>query len=87
MPLQLWVQAARAGLTIREIPIRLIYNDPNRYFGGDLDDHHIRLMHYVNVIKTEMGGFHCDCFEDMDKQAAHRKIASYCARCYADPSC
>ena len=38
MPLQLWIQAARADLRVVEIPVRLIYKDPNRTFGGDLDD-------------------------------------------------
>ena len=38
MPLQLWVQAARAGLRIREIPVRLIYKDLHRQFGGSLDN-------------------------------------------------
>ena len=33
-PLQLWPQAYAAGLRITEIPVRLIYNDPTRHFGG-----------------------------------------------------
>jgi dolichol-phosphate mannosyltransferase len=37
-PMQFWVQAARHGLRIQEIPVRLIYNDPDRSFGGPLDD-------------------------------------------------
>src|SRR5574340_1104068 len=32
-PIQFWVQAVRAGLRIREIPIKLIYHDPTRRFG------------------------------------------------------
>jgi hypothetical protein len=84
MPLQVWVQAVRAGLRIREIPVKLIYNDPKRHFGGVLDDAHSRLKHYVTVLKDEMGEFHCDCFEDPEKLASHRKIAEFCARCYAD---
>lgn len=55
MPLQLWVQAARLGLRIREIPVRLIYNDPNRYFGGSLDDADVRLLYYYDVLIHELG--------------------------------
>jgi len=52
-PLQLWPQVAAASLRVREIPVRLIYNDPNRSFGGELDDANIRLAHYRHV-------FHCE---------------------------
>lgn len=54
MPLQLWVQAADRGLRIREIPVRLIYNDPNRHFGGNLDDPDARLEHYLDVLTREL---------------------------------
>ena len=54
MPMQFWVQAARAGLRIRELPVRLIYNDPSRHFGGILDDPAIRLQHYLEVFHTEL---------------------------------
>lgn len=54
MPMQFWAQAARAGLRIVELPIRLIYNDPNRHFGGLLDDPAARLRHYVDVFEAEV---------------------------------
>jgi dolichol-phosphate mannosyltransferase len=54
MPMQFWVQAARAGLRVRELPVRLIYNDPARHFGGLLDDPAIRLQHYLEVLETEL---------------------------------
>ena len=38
MPLELWVQAAAAGLRIIELPVPLIYLDEKRSFGGVLDD-------------------------------------------------
>ena len=38
MPLQLWVQAARAGLRIKEVGVPRLYLDPNRAFGGVLND-------------------------------------------------
>ena len=53
-PMQLWPQVAAAGLRVKEIPVRLIYNDPNRYFGGNLDDADNRLRHYMSVLKTEV---------------------------------
>lgn len=53
-PMQLWPAAVQGGLRIREIPVRLIYNDPNRHFGGNLDDADIRLRHYLSVLDAEM---------------------------------
>lgn len=53
MPMQFWVQAARAGLRIEELPVRLIYNDPTRHFGGILDDPTARLQHYLEVFESE----------------------------------
>jgi dolichol-phosphate mannosyltransferase len=57
MPLQLWVRAVAAGLRVREIPVRLIYNDPNRTFGGPLDDPAIRIAHYREVLHCELTKF------------------------------
>jgi len=50
MPLQLWVQAAHAGLRIREIGVPRLYLDPTRAFGGVLDDSEQRLAYYRSVI-------------------------------------
>ena len=52
-PMQLWPRAIGAGLRITEIPVRLIYNDPNRHFGGGLDDPSDRLYHYLEVLTLE----------------------------------
>jgi glycosyltransferase involved in cell wall biosynthesis len=52
MPLQLWVQAARAGLRIREVAVPRLYLDPNRAFGGVMDDAEQRLAYYRKVIDT-----------------------------------
>ena len=38
MPLQLWVQAARQGLRVKEIGVPRLYLDPNRAFGGVMND-------------------------------------------------
>lgn len=53
-PLQFWVQAAAASLRIRELPVRLIYQDPTRHFGGALDDPEARLRHYLDVFNREL---------------------------------
>jgi glycosyltransferase involved in cell wall biosynthesis len=50
MPLQLWVQAARLGLRIKEVGVPRLYLDPNRAFGGVLDDGERRLAYYRSVI-------------------------------------
>ncbi len=53
-PMQFWVQAVAAGLRIKEIPVRLIYNDPTRSFGGPLDDSRNRLESYLSVMHLEL---------------------------------
>jgi dolichol-phosphate mannosyltransferase len=50
MPLELWVEAARAGLSITELPVPLIYLDEDRSFGGALDDGRTRLEYYHLVL-------------------------------------
>ncbi len=54
MPLELWVQAAQAGLRIVEVAVPLIYLDEERSFGGALDDADQRLAHYREVIGRAM---------------------------------
>ena len=87
MPIQFWVQVARQGLRVREIPVRLIYNDPNRYFGGSLDDPDARLLYYYDVLvhalaeqidwpaRDEVGcmstGDEAAGFQHADEQAVH----------------
>ncbi|MFO0805136.1 MAG: glycosyltransferase family 2 protein [Gemmataceae bacterium] len=50
MPLQLWVQAARAGLRVKEIGVPRLYLDPNRAFGGVMNDPEQRLAYYRTVL-------------------------------------
>jgi dolichol-phosphate mannosyltransferase len=50
MPLELWVQAARLGLRVKEIGVPRVYLDPSRSFGANLDDPTIRLAHYREVL-------------------------------------
>lgn len=54
MPLQLWVQAAAAGLRVVEMAVPLIYLDLARSFGGALDHAQTRLDHYNRVIENEI---------------------------------
>jgi dolichol-phosphate mannosyltransferase len=53
-PLQLWIRAARAGLKMREIPVPLIYHDPNRNFAGVLEDPQYRFNYYIEIIEKEL---------------------------------
>ncbi len=53
-PLQFWVQCVRAGLRVRELPVRRIYRDKSREFGGTLDDPAARLQHYLAVLVREL---------------------------------
>jgi glycosyltransferase involved in cell wall biosynthesis len=50
MPLQLWVQAACAGLRIKEVAVPRLYIDATRTFGGVLDFSEERLAYYRRVI-------------------------------------
>jgi dolichol-phosphate mannosyltransferase len=52
MPLQLWVQAARLGLRIKEVAVPRLYLDPNRAFGGVFNDAEQRLAYYHRVIEA-----------------------------------
>jgi dolichol-phosphate mannosyltransferase len=54
MPLQLWVQAARLGLLIKEIGVPRVYLDPSRAFGGVLNDSAARLTYYRGVIDAAL---------------------------------
>ena len=52
MPLQLWVQAARQKLRIKEIAVPRVYLDPTRAFGGVLNDPEQRLAYYRCVLAS-----------------------------------
>ncbi len=49
-PMQFWVQSVANDLRIVETPVRLIYNDPSRSFGGPLDNPESRLRHYRDTL-------------------------------------
>jgi glycosyltransferase involved in cell wall biosynthesis len=52
MPLQLWVQAARQELRVKEIAVPRLYLDPNRAFGGVMNDPDQRLAYYRGVLAS-----------------------------------
>jgi dolichol-phosphate mannosyltransferase len=56
-PLQVWVQAAAHELRVTELPVRLIYKDPARSFGGALDDREQRLAHYRETFEHELAKY------------------------------
>lgn len=53
-PMQFWVQAVAQGLRITELPVKLIYKDLKRSFGGHLDDPGVRLAHYRCILHREL---------------------------------
>jgi glycosyltransferase involved in cell wall biosynthesis len=67
MPLQVWVQAAQLGLRIKEVGVPRLYLDPNRAFGGVLNDASERLAYYRRIIRDALAngsmapGWSCEC--------------------------
>ncbi len=61
MPLELWVQAACAKLSVVEVPVPLIYLDESRSFGGQLDQADIRLKYYHEVLNRAFAALPPDC--------------------------
>lgn len=53
-PMQFWVQAVAHHLLIEEVPVRLIYNDPTRSFGGPLANPTARLEAYRRTMHREI---------------------------------
>ena len=54
LPLQLWIQASKLGLTVKEIPVPLIYRDEDRAFKGSFGSKDDRLRYYLRVIEKEL---------------------------------
>ena len=78
-PMQLWPRAYAAGLRVSEIPVRRIYNDPNRTFGhdvraGDLDKAQTRLKHYLDVLRDELCDLNLKPLRRATAGAAHGAI-------------
>jgi dolichol-phosphate mannosyltransferase len=68
MPLQLWVQAARQELRVKEIGVPRLYLDPNRAFGGVMNDPDQRLAYYRGVLDSA----------ERDELPVIREASSYC---------
>ncbi|MBN2591525.1 MAG: glycosyltransferase family 2 protein [Sedimentisphaerales bacterium] len=64
LPLQLWILASKAGLRVSEMSVPLIYHDPKRNFCGSLENPHIRLRYYIDIIEKELG---CSIDKDIEK--------------------
>jgi dolichol-phosphate mannosyltransferase len=78
MPLQLWVQAARLGLRIKEVGVPRLYLDPNRAFGGVLDNAEERLAYYRRVIAAgEQADVGVRCCPEAARDAA---ALAHCSR-------
>jgi dolichol-phosphate mannosyltransferase len=57
MPLQLWVQAARLRLRVKEVGVPRVYLDPTRAFGGVLNDADERLSYYRRILDQADAAF------------------------------
>ena len=54
LPLQLWIQAYKNNLTVKELPVSMIYKNKDRIFGNYLDNPEIRLKYYQKIIDSEV---------------------------------
>jgi glycosyltransferase involved in cell wall biosynthesis len=52
-PIQVWLQAAKAGLTVTECAVPLIYKDHSRNFNNQFANRDERLNHYLQVMERE----------------------------------
>jgi len=68
MPLELWVQAVALKLKIIEVPVRLIYLDETRSFGGSLDHAETRLKVYEEVLDRAMAAAEIAPYDDRESR-------------------
>jgi glycosyltransferase involved in cell wall biosynthesis len=54
-PIEFWLEANRQSLTVKETPIKRIYSDLNRCFGGELDEPQNRRNYYFSVFINSIG--------------------------------
>jgi dolichol-phosphate mannosyltransferase len=73
MPLEFWVQAAHAGLRIRELAVPLIYLDEKRSFGGSLDNGETRLQYYHLVLDRALAA--------VERDPGHLWTGTLCGEC------
>ena len=74
LPLQLWVQASKANLVIREIGVPLIYHDGERNFGGVLENPNVRLEYYLNIIQRELKSYDTETGKSGGSKRSRRYI-------------
>lgn len=55
-PIQFWIQAAKAGLKVVEMPVPLIYKDHSRNFNDQFAGRDERLAHYLGIMEREAAG-------------------------------
>jgi dolichol-phosphate mannosyltransferase len=77
-PMQFWVQLAARGMRVREIPVKLIYKDATRHFGGMLDDPTARLQHYLQVLTAEIKRVRENPPAPLDGAMVQTECAAYC---------
>jgi dolichol-phosphate mannosyltransferase len=53
-PIQVWIQAFRAHLTVTECAVPLIYRDHSRNFNNQFSNRDERLQHYLEVLEREL---------------------------------
>jgi len=53
-PLQIWIQAYKNNLKVKELAVSMIYMDKNRTFGNRLDNPETRLKYYLKIINREV---------------------------------
>lgn len=80
MPLELWVQAAKLGIRIREFPVPLVYLDEHRSFGGALDDAQTRLDHYRATIERALERFEKSGSAPADPSSPQPAPATLCEK-------
>lgn len=54
LPVQLWIQASKIGLKIKEISVKAIYCDRRRNFKGQFDNVEQRLKYYKKILYKEL---------------------------------
>jgi dolichol-phosphate mannosyltransferase len=65
MPLQLWIQAWKNGLTVKEIPVELIYFERDVRVGTSLKNVWRRYRYYLEIIKKEL-----EIYENISSRSA-----------------
>ncbi|MFT3787140.1 MAG: glycosyltransferase family 2 protein [Tepidisphaeraceae bacterium] len=80
-PLQLWPRVYASKLRLKEIPVRRIYNDPNRSFGTHLDDADRRLKHYLTVLNAELRDLGMPEMTDAPVLPARQPVKHCCGCC------